>query len=83
MDKEITPAIKTLKSVPDQANQLFAEVQQLNLLDTPIREGAWTPRQIFHHMADSHLNSYIRIKLAITEDNPTIKPYLYPSHLQY
>ena len=44
-------------------------------LDTPYRDGGWTPRQIVHHVADSHMNAYIRFKLALTEDNPTIKPY--------
>src|SRR5688572_14202975 len=44
-------------------------------LDTPYREGGWTPRQIVHHLADSHMNAYIRFKLGMTEDNPTIKPY--------
>ena len=44
-------------------------------LDTPYRDGGWTPRQIVHHVADSHMNAYIRCKLGITEDNPTIKPY--------
>jgi len=44
-------------------------------LDTPYRPGGWTPRQIVHHIADSHMNAYIRFKLGTTEDNPTIKPY--------
>ena len=44
-------------------------------LDTPYRDGGWTPRQLAHHIADSHMNSYIRFKLALTEDEPTIKPY--------
>lgn len=44
-------------------------------LDTPYREGGWTPRQIVHHIADSHMNAYIRFKLGVTENNPTIKPY--------
>lgn len=44
-------------------------------LDTPYREGGWSPRQIVHHLADSHLNAYTRFKLGLTEDNPTIKPY--------
>ncbi len=44
-------------------------------LDTPYRPEGWTPRQIVHHIADSHMNAYIRFKLGITEDNPTIKPY--------
>ena len=45
-------------------------------LDTPYREGGWTVRQVVHHVPDSHLNAYVRFKLALTEDNPTIKPYL-------
>ena len=42
---------------------------------TPYREGGWTVRQVVHHVPDSHLNAYIRFKLALTEDTPTIKPY--------
>lgn len=44
-------------------------------LDTPYREGGWTVRQVVHHVADSHANSYMRFKLALTEDRPAIKPY--------
>jgi hypothetical protein len=44
-------------------------------LDTPYRPGGWTVRQVVHHLADSHINSYIRFKLALTENNPTIRPY--------
>jgi hypothetical protein len=44
-------------------------------LDTPYREGGWTVRQLAHHIPDSHMNSYVRFKLALTEDEPTIKPY--------
>jgi hypothetical protein len=44
-------------------------------LDTPYREGGWTVRQLVHHVADSHMNGLIRVKLALTEDSPTIKPY--------
>lgn len=44
-------------------------------LDTPYRPGGWTVRQLVHHVADSHMNAYTRFKLALTEDNPTIKPY--------
>lgn len=44
-------------------------------LDTPYRPGGWTVRRVVHHVPDSHLNAYIRFKLALTEDNPTIKPY--------
>lgn len=44
-------------------------------LDTPYRPEGWTVRQVVHHVPDSHLNAYIRTKLALTEDTPTIKPY--------
>lgn len=44
-------------------------------LDTPYREGGWTLRQVVHHVADSHMNAYIRIKWALTENNPIIKAY--------
>jgi hypothetical protein len=44
-------------------------------LDTPYREGGWTVRQVVHHLPDSHMNAYVRWKLALTEDEPTIKPY--------
>ena len=44
-------------------------------LDMPYRPGGWTVRQVVHHLPDSHLNSYVRFKLALTEDEPTIKPY--------
>ena len=44
-------------------------------LDTRYRDGGWTVRQVVHHVPDSHVNALIRLKLALTEDNPTIKPY--------
>src|SRR5690242_16199654 len=44
-------------------------------LDTPYRPGGWTVRQVVHHLADSHMNAYSRMKLALTEDRPVIKPY--------
>lgn len=46
-----------------------------NQLHTPYREGGWTVHQVVHHLADSHMNSFIRFKLALTETKPTIKPY--------
>ncbi len=49
----------------------FTRVQ----LDTPYREGGWTIRQVVHHIPDSHVNAYIRMKLALTEEEPLIKPY--------
>ena len=44
-------------------------------LDTPYRPGGWTVRQVAHHLPDSHLNAYVRFRLALTENEPTIKPY--------
>ncbi len=44
-------------------------------LDTPYREGGWTVRQVVHHVPESHMNAYIRFKLALTENEPTVKPY--------
>src|SRR4030088_2757938 len=44
-------------------------------IETPYRDGGWTVRQVVHHVPESHMNAYVRFKLALTEDNPTIKPY--------
>jgi hypothetical protein len=58
-------------------SRLRAEVEQLTdeQLNTPYRPDGWTIRQVVHHCADSHMNSFIRFKLALTEETPTIKPY--------
>jgi len=57
--------------------RLAAVVQPLSesQLNTPYRPGGWTVRQVVHHVPDSHLNAYVRFKLALTESEPTIKPY--------
>lgn len=67
-------AIETLAELPQR---LATAVRGLNddKLETPYRPGGWTVRQLVHHIADSHMNAYIRFKLALTEDSPTIKPY--------
>ncbi|UBV43359.1 putative metal-dependent hydrolase [Deinococcus taeanensis] len=56
---------------------LFEVVQGLreDQLATPYREGGWTVRQVVHHVAESHLNAFTRLKLALTEENPTVRPY--------
>lgn len=66
--------IKTIESLPEL---LRKEVENLSVqqLDTPYRDGGWTVRQVIHHLPDSHLNAYVRFKLALTEDNPKIKSY--------
>jgi len=67
-------AIRKISATPQN---LRAAVKALNdaQLDTPYREGGWTVRQVIHHVADSHMNAYIRWRLALTETEPTIKPY--------
>ena len=63
--------IKMLPSNLEYAIQNLDDAQ----LNTPYRPGGWTVKQLVHHVADSHINAYIRFKLGLTEDNPTIKPY--------
>jgi uncharacterized damage-inducible protein DinB len=67
-------AIEEIASTPEKVR---AAVQGLTdaQLDTPYREGGWTVRQVVHHIPDSHMNAYIRWRLALTENEPTIKPY--------
>ncbi len=67
-----------LDNIEQTPARLRASVQGLSSqqLDTPYRDGGWTVRQVVHHVPDSHLNSYIRFKLALTEEEPTIKPYM-------
>jgi hypothetical protein len=76
---ELGVAIFEIKEFPKIVRAIYQRVIDKELLETPIRESAWTCRQVFHHLADSHMNSYIRLKLALTEDNPTVKPYAEPS----
>ena len=66
--------IAVLRELPDRLSQAVDALDE-GQLDTPYREGGWTVRQVVHHVADSHLNSYVRFKLALTEEEPTIKPY--------
>src|SRR5579862_260570 len=67
-------AIDDIEQTPAR---LAAAVKHLKpeQLDTPYRPGGWTVRQLVHHVPDSHMNAYVRMKLALTEDTPTIKPY--------
>src|SRR5688572_19637678 len=72
--EEIKSFIQRIESVPAQI-EAVAKTLSPKQLDTPYREGGWTARQVLHHLPDSHLNAYIRIKWALTEDTPTIKAY--------
>lgn len=69
--------IALIEDIANTPHQLRTAVAGLTpeQLDTSYRPGGWTVRQVVHHLADSHMNSFIRCKLALTEENPTIKPY--------
>lgn len=69
---------KFLDEIEQTPARLKAAVQGLSglQLDTPYREGGWTVRQVVHHVPDSHMNSYVRFKLALTEEEPAIRPYM-------
>ena len=71
---ERAAALEALRTLPAE---LRAAVSGLDAagLDTPYREGGWTVRQVVHHVADSHMNAHVRLKLALTETDPVIKPY--------
>ena len=79
VEGEITPERRQgwITDVADAPGLLRSAVQGLSdaQFDTPYRDGGWTLRQVVHHVPDSHLNAYVRFKLALTEDNPTIRPY--------
>jgi hypothetical protein len=66
--------INILGALPEKLKQAVSHLTETQL-DTPYRPGGWTVRQVVHHLPDSHLNSYIRFRLALTENAPTIKPY--------
>jgi DinB superfamily len=67
-------AIDEIAALPARMRAAVAGLTDAQL-DTPYRPGGWTVRQVVHHVPDSHVNAYIRLKLALTEDQPTIKPY--------
>ncbi len=77
--QDITPDryAALIATIADAPARLREAVQGLDdaQLDTPYRDGGWTVRQVVHHVPDSHMNAFIRFKLALTEDNPMIKPY--------
>jgi uncharacterized damage-inducible protein DinB len=66
--------IDQIVAAPARMREAVAGLDERQLA-TPYREGGWTVRQVVHHVPDSHLNAYIRFKLALTEEMPTIKPY--------
>ena len=70
--------VKWFRNIEFLPQDVEVTIQHLDefQLDTPYREGGWTVRQLIHHLADSHMNAYIRFKLGVSEDNPPVKPYL-------
>ncbi|HET6401317.1 MAG TPA: putative metal-dependent hydrolase [Candidatus Kapabacteria bacterium] len=66
-----------IEAIRNMPSELAVAVDGLSneQLDMPYRDGGWTVRQIVHHIADSHLNAFVRMKLILTEDHPTFKPY--------
>lgn len=71
---DIPRHIASLAALPENLRSAVYGLSDAQL-DTPYREGGWTVRQLVHHIADSHMNAYIRTRLALTEDWPMIKPY--------
>lgn len=67
-------AIAKIEAMPATLRRALDRISDAQL-DSTYREGSWTLRQVVHHLADSHVNSYTRFRLAMTEDHPTIKPY--------
>jgi uncharacterized damage-inducible protein DinB len=66
--------IKDIAALPEQMRAMASGLPG-ELLDRPYRPGGWTVRQVVHHVADSHINSYVRYRLALTEDSPVVKGY--------
>jgi uncharacterized damage-inducible protein DinB len=69
---------KLIDDIEQAPAALRAAIKDLSpkQIETPYRDGGWSVRQVVHHVPESHMNAYIRFKLALTEDAPTIKPYM-------
>ncbi|MDN3657869.1 bacillithiol transferase BstA [Ferruginibacter paludis] len=72
--KQLEQWIIDIKYLPNQLENAVINLDE-HQLETPYRPDGWTVKQLVHHVADSHMNAYIRFKLGLTENNPTIKPY--------
>jgi hypothetical protein len=73
-DSDRAAAMIAIESTPANVRAAIAHLSDAQL-DTPYRPDGWTLRQVVHHLPDSHLNAYVRFKLALTEDVPPVKPY--------
>jgi uncharacterized damage-inducible protein DinB len=73
-ESDLVYAVSVLAELPEQLRNAVDSLDEEQLA-TPYREGGWTVRQLVHHIADSHMNAFVRVRLALTEDAPAIKPY--------
>jgi len=73
-DKQKRAWLQDIQFLPGMIETAIENLDEKQL-NTPYRDGGWTVKQVVHHVADSHMNAYIRFKLGLTETNPTIKPY--------
>lgn len=73
-DDQLTSWIADIEALPQKMRRAVGALTN-DQLDTPYREGGWTARQVVHHVGDSHLNSYVRFKWALTEEEPVVKAY--------
>lgn len=71
---DLSSAIQRIAALPEKLREAVRGLNDADL-DTAYREGGWTLRQVVHHLPDSHVNAYVRVKLAMTEENPTIRAY--------
>lgn len=71
---QLRSAIRDIRTLPELAAAAVSGLDS-SQLETPYRPQGWTVRQVVHHLADSHINAYVRLRLALTEDRPTIRPY--------
>lgn len=72
--EELTQFINQIEAIPQKLEDTVKSLPETKL-DTPYRDGGWTARQVLHHLADSHMNAYIRLKWTLTEETPLIKAY--------
>lgn len=73
-EKQLAEWLNDIKFLPQLLENAILNLDEAQL-DTPYRDGGWTVKQLVHHVADSHMNAYIRFKLGLTEDKPVINAY--------
>ncbi len=72
--ESVQTALDEIAACPARVREAVRGLDKAKI-DTPYRDGGWTVRQVVHHLPDSHMNAFVRLKLGLTEDHPTIKPY--------